>query len=172
MRSSRWFTRSTSTLVQWPWRADQPPQAEQAQAIGLMPGTKHSHTYASRPFVCMGYAIQPVLHCDLTAESNGLLLRIHEVSLHGLGALERWVKLQGRIQLCTDHQAITVDQWLQISLAQRGPLAWAPISTLGGLAERLLAEAHQRMQRTLRRRLSSLEHPHAATDATGALGPG
>jgi len=174
MESRGWVTRSSGRKAQCPWGVDHPLRAEDAAAFGLGPGLKHSHTYASRPFVCMGYGIQPVLHCDLDANSTGLRLRIHAVSLQGLGVLERWVRLQGWIQLSTQALVITAEQWLEISLARRGPLAWAPASTVGAVAEQLLEEAHQRLQRTLMRRLSTVQQRQgqSADAMAGALQAG
>lgn len=169
-----WVKRSSTRRAQGPWRADHPLRAEQAAAFGLKPGLKHSHTYASRPFVCMGYAIQPVLHCDLQTNNDGLRIQIQAVNIQGLGVLERWVRLQGWIQLNTRAQAITAEQWLEISLARRGPLAWAPADAAGAAAEQLLEEAHQRLQRTLWRRLSTVHQKQgqSANGVTRALLPG
>jgi hypothetical protein len=165
MGTTRWVTRSSATTTRMPWVAMQVLQPHQAESLGLEPGSSHAYRYASRPFECLGYAIQPMLHCDLEATADGLVLYIHGVSIAGLGVLERWVQLQGRIQLKPAAQTTVAEQWLELSLGRRGPLAWAPQHSVSALADSLLEQMHERMQRALSRRMAAAMQAEASAPA-------
>lgn len=152
----KWVTCQSATTTIWPWTQGSPLKQEQLKTLGLESDNEGGYQYTSRPFVCMGYTIQPRLQCNCRITRQGTELRIHAIRLAGLGIMERWVKLEGLIQLKHDKAQIEAQQWLKLSLAIAGPLAFAAQPAVEAATHHLLVEVHQRTHRAIGRRLTNL----------------
>jgi len=152
----KWVTRQSATDMIWPLAQGSPLRQEQLKTVGLEPAPEGGYQYTSRPFVCMGYTIQPRLLCDCGFTCQSTELRINAIRFAGLGVMERWVKLEGLIKLRHDKAQIQAQQWLKLSLAKAGPLAVAPHTAVEAATDKLLLEVHMRTHRAIGRRLSEL----------------
>jgi len=152
----KWVTRQSATDMIWPLAQGSPLRQEQLQTLGLEPAHEGGYQYTSRPFICMGYTIQPRLLCDCGFTCQGTELRINAIRFAGLAIMERLVMLEGLINLRHDTAQIEAQRWLKLSLAKAGPLALAPQTAVEAATDKLLLEVHMRTHRAIGRRLTEL----------------
>lgn len=126
------------------------------EAFGLRPspcGNRDIWVYQSRPYRLLGYELQPQLRFNVQRSAQCLEFTIAEVLLRPSSRKEDWYKVRGRISLTPALMGTHSQQWFELSVARRGPLALLPSVGIGLLLERAVAESNARIGRALKRRL-------------------
>ena len=123
------------------------------ESLGLQPVAEQGWIYASRPYALAGYSIQPRLFCSVNRASDQLLVTIDRITVHGLPQLGDGLKLTGAIRFSEQSSHTQVEQSLGASTSTTHLLGVVPRSLLKPLIQKALLASHQRMSRTLQRRL-------------------
>lgn len=124
------------------------------ESLGLQPVADKGWMYASRPYALAGHTIQPRLFCSVSRSSQHLEVTIDRIAVHGLPQLGDGLRLTGAIRFSRQSSRTRVEQTLGVSANGTHLLGGAPKSLLKPLIQRALQASHQRMSRTLQRRLS------------------
>ena len=124
------------------------------ESLGLQPVAEQGWMYESRPYALAGYTIQPRLFCSVSRGSQHLELTIDRITVDGLPQLGDGLKLSGAIRFSEQSSHTRVEQSLGASTSSPSLLAVVPRSLLKPLIQKALLASHQRMSRTLQRRLS------------------
>ena len=122
--------------------------------LGLQPVAEQGWIYASRPYALAGYTIQPRLFCSVSRGSQQLEVSIDRVTVHGLPQLRDGLKLTGAIRFSEQSSQTQVEQSLGAYTSSTHLVGVVPRSLLKPLIQKALVASHQRMSRTLQRRLS------------------
>ena len=124
------------------------------EKLGLQPVAEQGWLYASRPYALAGHTIQPCLFCSVSRASDQLLVTIDRITVQGLPQLGDRLKIKGSIRFSNQSSRTQVEQSLGASTSSTSLLAVVPRSLLKPLIQKALLASHQRMSRTLQRRLS------------------
>ncbi|UPM49166.1 DUF1997 domain-containing protein [Synechococcus sp. A10-1-5-1] len=124
------------------------------ESLGLQPVAEQGWIYPSRPYALAGYTIQPRLFCSVSRSLQHLEVSINKITVHGLPQLGDGLKLSGAIRFSEQSSHTRVEQSLGASTSSTSLLAVVPRSLLKPLIQKALLASHQRMSRTLQRRLS------------------
>ena len=124
------------------------------ESLGLQPVAEQGWMYESRPYALAGYTIQPRLFCSVNRDSQHLEVSIDRITVDGLPQLGDGLKLTGTIRFSEQASLTQVEQSLGASTSSTSILGVVPTSLLKPLIQKALLASHQRMSRTLQRRLS------------------
>ena len=124
------------------------------ESLGLQPVAEQGWIYTSRPYALAGHTIQPRLFCSVSRSSQHLEVSIDRIAVDGLPQLGDGLKLTGAIRFSEQSSHTQVEQSLGASTSTTHLLGVVPRSLLKPLIQKALLASHQRMSRTLQRRLS------------------